>query len=120
MAKNEVCHIEWEVTNMERSQRFYQEMFDWKFQPFGDQMTTFGSGDKHIGGLFKRDKVNPGTSPSIWIEADDIDHYIKRASQAGGSSGTEKQMVPSVGWTATIKDPDGNSVGLVQFVRAGV
>ena len=117
MPKHEICHIEWNVTDLARAQKFYEGMFDWKFQGFTDSMVTFGSGDKHIGGLFRTDKVEPGSSPSVWFEVESIDDSIERATKVGGSKGTEKSPVPHVGWSATVKDPDGNQVGLVQFDR---
>ncbi len=117
MAQNQVCHIEWQVTDMPRAQRFYAGLFGWSFQEFGGGMVVFGVGNEHIGGLTKVDSVTPGTSPSIWIEAADIDLQIARAFELGGSSDREKQPVPSVGWSAVVNDPDGNHIGLVQFDR---
>lgn len=117
MAKNQVCHIEWNVTDVERAQKFYEGMFDWKFQSFGDSMVVFGTGTEHIGGLSKADSVVPGNSPSVWLEVDDIDAYMSKATRFGGSSDNKKQPVPSVGWSGTVTDPDGNIVGLVQFDR---
>jgi len=118
MAMNEVCHIEWNVTDLAKSQKFYEAMFGWKFQGFMDDMVTFGTGDKHVGGLLKTDTVVPGASPSVWLEVPDVDAYLEKAPKVGGARGCEKSAVPHVGWSATICDPDGNQVGLVQFDRS--
>jgi len=115
MAKNQVCHVEWNVTDIARARAFYEGLFDWKFQAFGETMVVFGTGTEHIGGLSKVDKATPGNSPSVWIEVDDVEDYMARAAQVGGSSDGEKQQVPSVGWSAMVRDPDGNGIGLVQF-----
>jgi uncharacterized protein len=117
MAKNTFCHIEWEVTDLDRAQAFYGGMFDWKFESFGDQMVVFGTGTQHLGGLSKAETVNAGRSPSVWIEADDISEYEERCKQLGGSVTTPKHELPHVGWSASIADPDGNHIGLVQFDR---
>lgn len=117
MAKNDVCHIEWQVTDLSRAQRFFEGMFEWTFQSFGDEMVIFSVGDRHLGGLTKVKTTEPGLSPSIWIETDDIDASVRRAASLGGRAGADRQPVPGVGFSATVRDPDGNTVGLVQFVR---
>lgn len=115
MAKNTFCHVEFQSTDLERSQRFYEGMFEWTFRSFGDEMVVFGQGDRHLGGLVKAEKVEAGASPSVWIEVDNIEQYLARAPTMGGRATGEKSPVPNVGWSAVLQDPDGNSVGLVEF-----
>ena len=115
MAKNTFCHIEFQCTDLKKAQAFYEGMFEWTFRSFGDEMVVFGSGDQHLGGLSKAASVSPGTSPSVWVEVDDLDAYMAKASKCGGSVVGEKHPVPNVGWSAQVADPDGNHVGMVQF-----
>ena len=117
MAKNSICHIEFESTDLSRSQAFFEAMFEWKFQSFGDSMVIFGLGDTHLGGLSKVETVRCGGSPSVWIEVDDLEAQMAKAPTVGGGVQSSKQPVPGVGWSAQINDPDGNFVGLVQFDR---
>jgi predicted enzyme related to lactoylglutathione lyase len=117
MAKNQVCHIEWNVTDLSRAQQFYEAMFDWKFQSFGGDMVVFGTGTEHIGGLTKVDSVSIGRSPSVWIETEDLDAHLARAVELGGACASPKEQVPNVGWSGVATDPDGNPIGLVQFDR---
>lgn len=117
MAVHNVCHIEFEVTDLERSRSFFEAMFGWKFESFGPEMMVFGDGEKHIGGLQKCESVSPGSSPSVWIEVEDVDASLEKASRVGGSVFREKSPIPRVGWSAQACDPDGNPVGLVQFER---
>lgn len=117
MAKNTVCHIEWEVKDLTKAQAFYQGMFEWKFQAFGESMVTFGSGDQHIGGLMKSETPQPGSSPSVWIEVEDVEAMCARALSLGGTVLSEKSPVPHVGWSALVGDIDGNPIGMVQFER---
>jgi predicted enzyme related to lactoylglutathione lyase len=119
MAKNTVCHIEWEVTDLDRAQSFFGGLFDWKFQSFGDTMVVFGTGEHHIGGLTKVETARPGYSPSVWIEVDDVEVYCAKARHLGGTVVSEKSPVPNVGWSATVADLDGNPVGLVEFEKRG-
>lgn len=115
MAKNAICHIEWKVTDLDRAQRFFGGLFDWTFRQFGDSMVVFGLGEQHIGGFEKADTINPGSSPSVWIEADDLDAYCAKAIELGGTIKNAKHAVPGVGHSAQICDHDGNKIGLVQF-----
>lgn len=119
MAANTVCHIEWEVTDFARAQTFYEGLFGWRFQEFGDEMVVFGLGDQHIGGLIKVNAVGVGRSPSVWIEVESIEAACAKAESVGGGVSKGKSEVPHVGWSATLTDPDGNYVGIVQFAERG-
>jgi predicted enzyme related to lactoylglutathione lyase len=80
-------------------------------------MVVFGSGDQHIGGFVKAEWVNAGESPSVWFEVESIEAMLEKAVSAGGKVIEGKSDVPSVGWSATVGDLDGNRVGLVQFAK---
>ncbi len=110
-----ICHIEFEVTDVVRAQRFYEGLFDWTFRAFTDSMVVFGIGDDHIGGLQRVDHVAAGSSPSVWFRVEDIDALTSRAGTLGGSVVREREEVPHVGWSAQLADPDGNKVGIVQY-----
>ncbi|MBS1700952.1 MAG: VOC family protein [Armatimonadetes bacterium] len=111
-----ICHIEFNVSDLARSQAFFHGLFpNWEFRSFIEGMVVFGIGDQHIGGLMKSDNIVAGNSPSVWFQVEDIDATITRAASLGGSAQDPKQPVPGVGWSATVHDPDGNNVGLVQF-----
>lgn len=115
MRLNTVCHIEFDVTDLDRSQAFYEGLFGWAFQEFmGGTMRVFGLGDDHIGGLTKRDAVAPGMSPSIWFQVEDVAATLERVTRLGGTVLSGREAVPGVGFTAQVADPDGNPVGLVQ------
>ena len=112
---NTICHIEYNVTDLKRSQDFFHGLFGWDFRSFVDGMVVFGIGDQHIGGLTKVEEVGAGKSPTVWFQVEDIDSMIEKTVRLGGSKAYDKQQVPTVGWTVAVKDPDGNEVGFVQF-----
>jgi predicted enzyme related to lactoylglutathione lyase len=112
---NTLCHVEYEVTDLDKAQAFYGGLFGWDFRSFVDDMVIFGIGDEHIGGFLKKDSVSPNTSPSLWFKVADLDALISKTIQLGGSAPNEKQPVPGVGWSVAVLDPDGNQVGLVQY-----
>ncbi len=112
---NTICHIEYYVTDLDKAQAFYGGLFNWDFRSFVDGMVVFGIGDQHIGGLMKTDKVEAGRSPGIWFKVEDLDEKVATTLAMGGSTPNEKNPVPGVGWPITVRDPDGNDVGFVQF-----
>ncbi|MBS1721681.1 MAG: VOC family protein [Armatimonadetes bacterium] len=115
MAKNTICHVEWDVTDLARAQEFYGALFDWTFRQFGDDMVVFGTGEQHLGGFMKVDAVKAGSSPSIWIEVEDLEAQLAKAQGIGARVIKGKSAVPNVGWSGQVSDPDGNSIGMVQF-----
>ena len=116
MAKmHTVCHFEWQSTDLQRSQEFYKGLFNWDFRSFGDEMVVFGQGDEHIGGLTKVDVVKAGSSPSVWIQVENLEGMCDRAVSLGGTLKSGKSPVPGVGFSAVVTDLDGNEVGMVEF-----
>ncbi len=112
---NTICHIEYYVTDLDKSQAFYGGLFAWDFRSFIEEMVVFGIGVQHIGGLMKTDKVESGKSPAIWFKVADLDGMVANTLALGGSTPNEKSPVPGVGWSITVRDHDGNEVGFVQF-----
>lgn len=117
MAHNTVCHVEFDSTDLARSQRFYEGLFGWKFRAFSEQMVVFGTDEGHVGGLEKVDQVTPGNSPSVWFQVPEIEEYLAKVEHLGGRVLRGKTELPHVGWSSQIADPDGNPVGLVQFAE---
>ncbi|HLO99399.1 MAG TPA: VOC family protein [Fimbriimonas sp.] len=112
---NTLCHVEYEVTDLVKSQAFYQGLFGWDFRAFFDGMVIFGKGDEHIGGLMKVESVTAGKSPALYFKVESLDDCLAKAVALGGSAPNERHPVPGVGWSVTVLDPDGNLVGLVQY-----
>lgn len=116
---NHICHIEIEVTNLDRSRAFYEGIFGWTFSDFGiPDMIVFGANEKHIGGLMRVDSVSAGSSPSIWFSVESIESVLETARNLGASVIAQKSPVPNVGWSAAFSDLDGNRIGIVQFAAS--
>ncbi len=114
MAKHAFCHIEWSVTDLERSKAFYAGLFDWKFEPWGEEYLVFSTPQEPDGGLMKVNEVSPGSSPVVYVEVEEIEPYLEKARELGGGVDAPKTEIPNLGWFANLKDPDGNLVGLFQ------
>jgi predicted enzyme related to lactoylglutathione lyase len=112
-----LCHVEYLVSDLARSQAYFEGMFGWDFRQYGDTMVVFGQGDDHIGGLSTdgHEASVRGSSPSLWFKVDSLEAASERSVQLGGSAMSERHPVPGVGWSAVVHDLDGNAVGLVQY-----
>ncbi|UCF07165.1 MAG: VOC family protein, partial [Thermoplasmata archaeon] len=113
-----LCHFEWSSTDLERTRTFLSALFGWKFTPWGDDYLLFKTPEGPNGGIMKVDAVEPGRSPYIYIEVDEIEPYVEKAEELGGGIDEPKKEIPKVGWFAHITDPDGNIIGLFQDLKS--
>jgi len=67
------------------------------------------------GGMYKKDQ--PELKPVNYILIEDIDEYIQKIKQLGGTITQPKQEVPGVGWIALAIDPEGNPFAVLQRMR---
>lgn len=116
MSFNTVCHIEWSVTDLERTKEFYGGLFGWKFKVWeSDSRYMLWYPEGGIGGGFQKvDDVVPSMNPLVHILVEEVEDYLLKAEQLGGRIHTPKTEIPNIGWYGIITDPDGNVVGLFQ------
>jgi predicted enzyme related to lactoylglutathione lyase len=117
-------HFEIHAADPERIRDFYEQVFGWDFQRWGEQqywmVTTGADGTLGInGGLLPRQGPAPaaGASPNafvITVSVDDVDATVERALGLGASLAMPRMAVPGVGHLAYLADPDGNLVGALQ------
>ncbi len=114
---NRVVHFEIPCEHPETTMNFFKEVFGWTFQQFGteDYWTVLTGDDKTPGingGLMKkRDPQQPIVNS---IDVNDIDVAISKIEKAGGLIVVPKMPIPTVGWLAYFKDPEGNIHGVYQ------
>ncbi len=121
---DKVVHFEIPAMNVERAQKFYSSVFDWKITAMPEMKYTIVStgptSDEGMpsepgfinGGLME--KKDPLTSPIITISVADIQQAITEIKKAGGTLIKEPVKVADMGLSAYFKDPEGNLMGLWQ------
>ena len=114
---NRVVHFEIPCDNPEKTMTFFKEVFGWRFEQFGhEEYWSAYTGDEISpginGGLMKKKDPNQPVANSIQVA--DIEKAINDVGVAGGKVVVPKMGIPSVGWLAYFKDPDGNIHGLFQ------
>jgi len=112
---NRVTHFEIPCDNPQETMAFFEKVFNWKFDPFGDQRYWFAkTGDDKTPGINgaiikKRHPDQPITNS---IEVENLDATIEQIVSAGGEMAVPKMPIQGMGWLAFFKDPDGNIHGI--------
>ena len=118
-----VVHFEIPYGDAERARTFYAEAFGWTLvdvpgQDYAWALTgpTGESGPSEPGfvngGLLRRE--SPDAGPIVVIEVDDVETSCARVEELGGQVVLSRQQVGPIGWTAYVKDVEGNILGLFQ------
>lgn len=120
----EVQHFEIPYDKADRAKKFYSSVFGWKMNEMPQMDYTLvmtGQSDQRgmpakmnviNGGMMKR--MAPVKETVVTITVDDIEKSLDQVKAAGGKVVKGKQVVGDMGWTAYIKDSEGNVVGLWQ------
>jgi predicted enzyme related to lactoylglutathione lyase len=116
-----VVHFEIPFDDAERARAFYEAAFGWQVMPLPEMGYTLvmsgPSGDQGPtepgfinGGMMARH--DPFTAPNIVIDVANLEAALKAVNEAGGTTVSERQAVGDMGFTAYVKDSEGNLVGL--------
>jgi predicted enzyme related to lactoylglutathione lyase len=127
---NRVIHFEIHASDLNASQKFYENVFGWQIQDLGPQMGNYrlvntgedpeGAQWRGInGGMLARHGGPPAGGAPVnafvcTVSVGDLDASIGKVKANGGSMALDKMQVPGVGWLAYVKDPDGNLFGMLQ------
>jgi hypothetical protein len=123
---NRVVHFEIQVDEPERAIKFYQDVFGWKFERWGEQkywmvMTAEkDSTDPGInGGLLPRPCPAPtpeqGANAYVCtIQVDSFDDIAKKIETAGGKVAMPKFALTGMAWQGYFIDTESNTFGLHQ------
>jgi uncharacterized protein len=123
-----VVHFEIPYDDGDRARKFYAEAFDWQLQEMpGMEYTLVMSGPSGDQGPTEPGYINGGmlareesaaTGPVLVVDVPDIEAALQRVGALGGSTVVPKQPVGEMGFTAYVKDPEGNVVGLWETAPA--
>ncbi len=100
----------------EKTMDFFEKVFHWTFQRFGNQEYWFAKTGKEgpgINGAVSK-RRHPNQPITNAISVGDIDEAITLIKKHGGQIKVPKTAIPSMGWLAFFNDPDGNIHGLWQ------
>jgi hypothetical protein len=122
-----IVHFEIPADNVQKLKEFYGGLFGWKIERYPGPMEywslqTVPVDDKGMtlrpgvnGGLMPRQM--PEQKPVNYISVESIDEYSKKAVALGGKIAVPKTELPGMGWWAIALDPEGNQIGLLEFLQ---
>ncbi len=90
-----IDYIEFAVTDMAKSKRFYEAAFDWKFNDYGPDYAGIQKQGGEAGGLRLEPEVSPG-GPLVILYSNDLETTITKVRLAGGRITTEPFEFPGV------------------------
>lgn len=86
--ENRIDYIEIPVTDLPKARAFFESMFGWKFQEWGDEYFSFNDG-RLDGGLRKADEPAPATGVLLVFYSDDLERDVGRVQELGGTISQE-------------------------------
>ena len=115
MAK--IVHVEIPVDDADRASAFYRAVLDWQINGFGDMpywLVEAGADDEPgaNGALIGRGDIH--ATPVLIVGVADLDATIAKVEGAGGTMLQGRMEIPGVGWSAYMKDTEGNTIGLFE------
>ncbi len=105
-----IDYIEFAVTDMAESKRFYGAAFDWKFNDYGPDYAGIRSQSGESGGFRLEPEVSTG-GPLVVLYSKDLDKTVTRVREAGGRIVKEPFDFPG-GRRFHFQDPSGNELAV--------
>jgi predicted enzyme related to lactoylglutathione lyase len=113
-----VSHFDIPADDPKRAQRFYKEVFGWKFKkwdgPMDYWMAKTGTKEPGIdGGMSKRMPGQMGMTNTINVPS--IEKFSKKIMENEGQLIIPKMAISKVGWFAQCMDTEGNMFGIIEM-----
>ena len=113
-----VVHVEIPVTNMKRAKDWYGKIFGWTFQDYDKEYSLWNpAGGGTGGGLYLTKKIPARAVARVYVEVEDVDATLQRIKKARGTILKGKTEVPSFGWWAAFREPQGAELYVWQSTR---
>lgn len=112
MSIHSITKITLRSSDFARTERFYSELFGWKFHQYSATYLGFEPPSGIAGGFQRRDSFSQGDSYLIYILVDEFESYLHRIPELGGHSDGEVEVVSDTSAYVRVYDPDGNRLAL--------
>lgn len=121
--KNRMTHFAIHIDDMERAKTFYDTVFDWGFNSYGQddflQIKADKSDNGELIGAMQSRKYSPVAEKIIGLECtigvENIDDIIEKVKSQAGQILMPKTVIPHVGWVAKFLDTEGNLICAMQY-----
>ena len=111
LAHGQLCYLQIPASDVWQSAEFYATVFGWRIErPY----PSFEA-PQLIGEWVDDRAPAPDAGPLAWINVDHIDATLQLVAESGGGVLEGPSLDGGVRWLATIRDPAGNTIGVVQL-----
>lgn len=118
MSIHSISKITLRSSDFGRTERFYSELFGWKFHQYSETYLGFEPPSGIEGGFQRRDSFTQGDSYLIYILVDEFESYLRRIPELGGRTDGEIEVVSDTSAYVRVYDPDGNRLALWRNIPA--
>ncbi len=115
-----VIHFEIPATDTKRAVAFYEKVFGWKIEKYGQQEMDYWlviageDAEPGINGaIAKKDEVHPTTVNTVSVAS--FEEAAEKIKAAGGEVFGPKMAVQGVGYMSYCRDTEGNLFGIMQM-----
>ena len=113
-------HFAINADDVPRAKRFYEEVFGWKFEPWGppDFYQIKNAGRDVLGALQGRRELKSGVPMASYeatLGVEDLKGALTAVERNGGRILMVPYRIEGVGELAYVEDPEGNFVGVMQY-----
>jgi len=111
LAHGQLCYLQIPARDIAKSAEFYATIFGWHTDP-----PSSGFEAPSLIGQWVDDRgAAPDEGPLAWINVERIHDTLALAAASGGTVLEPPSLDGGERWLATIADPGGNTIGLVQL-----
>lgn len=107
-----VVHFEIGCREVEKTTRFYSDLFGWKASAYGPAAMIDTASGQGIQGHINSLGHEPHKYTIFYVQVDNLESYLGKIAQMGGKQIVPPMDVPGMGQFAWFSDPEGNVVGL--------
>ena len=119
-----IVYFQIPADDIERSKKFYNELFGWKIDkspeantPEGMEnwsiTTTDHNGKEALGGGMSKRQM-PQQQITNFIDIGSVDEYLSKVERLGGKVVVPKTAIPGMGYYAVCLDTENNSFGIFE------
>jgi uncharacterized protein len=117
-----IVHFDIPSDNIERSKKFYSELFGWKIDKWSGSSeameywlisTVDDKGNKAVGGGMGK-RQSPQQQITNFIDVESVDEYSSKVERLGGKVISPKMPVPGMGYMAVCTDTENNGFGIFE------
>jgi len=121
--KNRLTHFAIYTEDMERAKLFYDSVFDWGFDSYGQsdflQIKDSKSENGELIGALQSQKYSPVPEKIIGLECsisvENVESIIEKVKDSGGKILMDKTAIPYVGWITKFLDTEGNLLCAIEY-----